>query len=195
MLEWDLRDLFGGSYELRLLPMRNRVEEYFRDLDDNAVIGLLVDQRLNETGEATDYTGIDLAKLFRSTFPEMPIYLVTGYDPDDQMAGAESGAVDAVVHKSELRSGSPEAARFKERFLRQARRYEESLAGWQRRFRELIAKRLSGGITAEERAELAKLETERLLPTQAAEEPRLLEVEKQIEALHAVERILEKLRS
>lgn len=193
MLEWDLRDLFGSAYDFRCLPIYEDVQEYLRDLDDPTVIGVLVDQKLNESGSATSYTGIDLAKRVRTAFPEIPLFLVTGYDPDDQIKSAEAGVVEAVIHKSELRADTPASTRFRERFLRQAKRYEDSLDEWQRRFRELIKLSVNGTISTDERAELAALETERLMPTLAAEANQVSKVDKQIEALEAAERLLEKI--
>lgn len=190
MLDWDLRSLFGAGYQVVSLPLLQRRDDYHQYLDDPAVIGLLIDQKLSETGEVTAYTGVDLAKHLRSVYREMPIYIVTGHDPDDQITGAESGSADAVVHKSELRAGTPQSIRFKQRFLRQAGRYQEALTQQQQRFRELLSKSLNGTLTSLEQEELAVLEDGRLLATQAAEEPQVSKLQKDIEA---IERLLEKL--
>lgn len=193
MLQWDLRDLFEGEYEIVPLEALEQMDGYYKLLDHPDVLGLLIDQRLNEPGISTVFTGIDLAKYLRGAFPEMPIFLITGYDPDDQVESSDAGAVDAVVHKKELRAGTPEAERFKQRFLRQSKRYTESLTEWQRQFRDLLARRLQGTISNEEEAILVQMETERLIPTQAAEDGDVAKLDKQIKALENMERILDRL--
>lgn len=190
MLEWDLRDLFGAGYQVISLPLHERKDDYHQYLDGTAVIGLLIDQRLNETGEVTSYTGVDLARHLRGTYPELPIYIVTGYDPDEQINGPESGSADAVVHKSELRADSPKATSFKQRLLRQAGRYKEALTRKQQRYRELLTGSLNGVLTPEQQTELASLENDRLLPTQASEKGLVSKLHKDIED---IERLLAKL--
>lgn len=185
-LEWDLRELFGVAYDVLGLPVAPHMQDYHQHLDSPDVLGVLIDQRLNETGEITGFTGLDLAKHLRGVFPEMPIYIVTGYDPDEQIKGADSGSADAVVYKSELRAGTPDSERFKQRFLRQTGRYQEALTKAQQKFRELLSKSIAGTITNEEKAELLKLDTERLLPTQAGEEITASTLQKDIAALEGL---------
>lgn len=191
MLEWDLKSLFAGNFAIEGLPLYSDKADYHKYLDDHGVAGVLVDQRLNETGEITTYTGLDLAKYLRSLYPEMPIYLVTGFDPDEQIKGADSGSVEAVVLKSELRTNTPAAEGFKQRFLRHVGRYQEALTARQKRFRELLGKSVRDEITPEEKAELATLEAARLLPTQAEDDAVLNKLQSQV---GVVEQLLQKLR-
>jgi hypothetical protein len=192
MLDWDLKSLFSENFEISALPLHTDKTEYHKYLDDNEVAGVLVDQRLNETGEITAYSGLDLAKYLRGLYPEMPIFLVTGFDPDEQIKSSDSGSVEAVVLKSELRANTPDSERFKQRFLRHVGRYQSALTARQKRFRELLGKSVRDEISAEEKAELATLESARLLPTQAEDEAVLTKLQSQVDT---VEKLLLQLRA
>ncbi|MBE2213969.1 MAG: hypothetical protein IAE82_08870 [Opitutaceae bacterium] len=191
MLEWDLKSLFADRFTIEGLPLHPDKADYHKYLDDHEVAGVLVDQRLNETGEITTYTGLDLAKYLRGVYPEMPIFLVTGFDPDEQIKSADSGSVEAVVFKFELRTNTPAAEGFKQRFLRHVGRYQEALTVRQKRFRELLGKSVRDEITPEEKTELAALEAARLLPTQAEDDAVLNKLQSQV---GVVEQLLQKLR-
>lgn len=192
MLEWDLKSLFGDDFEIVGLALQQDRTAYHQYLDDPETAGILIDQCLNETGEVNGFTGLDLAQHLRSLYPGMPIYLVTGYDPDEQIRSADSGAVEDVVLKSELRADTISSARFKQRFLRHIGRHQESLSSTQARYRELLAKSLREALTDDERSELTELEENRLLPSQAEDERYLSKLDQQV---RAAERLLEQLRN
>jgi hypothetical protein len=74
--------------------------------------------------------------------------------------------------------------------LRQAGRYKEALTRKQQRYRELLTGSLNGVLTPEQQTELASLENDRLLPTQASEKGLVSKLHKDIED---IERLLAKL--
>ncbi|MBI3884269.1 MAG: hypothetical protein HY302_00840 [Opitutae bacterium] len=191
MLSWDLRSLFGNDFEIASLPLKQDKTEYHRFLDDTATVGVLIDQCLNESGEVTGFSGLDLALHLRGLYREMPIYLITGFAPDEQMGSADAGSVEDIVKKDELRTNTVMSQLFKQRFLRHIGRYQEALTARQARYRELLTKSLQETIMPEERTELQTLEVDRLLPSQAEDEAHLATLNEQVAA---VEKLLANLR-
>ena len=164
-----LRKLFADGYEIKELPVLNEMADYLPFLDSRDVAAVFIDQHLDQTGEITGFTGVQLSQMLREHFREMPIYVVTGHAIEGELTSEKAGATDGVVSKSAIAIGDPRSLAFKQQFLRRVGQYDRALNQQQTRFRELLFKRLKGTITQEEKDELERLEIERQMPTATAE--------------------------
>lgn len=180
ILEFDLRDLFGADYRVQGLDLQQRKEGYVDALDNPAVLGVFIDHRLTETGVVTGYNGVELCEYLRAIFAEMPIYLVTGFDADDSLQSEKAGSAEALVYKKELRAETYESKCLKQRFLRHAQRFQDSLNKRQKRFRLLLEQSVLRALSVDEQTEFEKLQQSRLVPTQAVEQQQIPSIQKDI---------------
>lgn len=191
-LEDDLKVIFGEEYSIVGLTLRSNVNEYVQDFENPKVTGAFIDQRLNTTGIATTYNGVELCAYLRTMFPTLPIYLVTGQPIEGDLVGEKSGAAEAVVKKISLTADSDASKCVRQRFLRHASRHQESLTQDQQRYRELLRKVLNGSVTLEEETEYNRLQDNRLLGTMVSEGPSSEQLDKQISQF---EKLLNKLNT
>jgi hypothetical protein len=124
---------------------------------DSATGAVLIEQEL-DPHLALGYTGLDVAEHLRRMRPGLPIYLLVNREED--LGGREAVVEDAIV-KEEFLQRCPVYA---ERILRAIGRYLEAMSERDRRYRELVAHKLSGRLSESEEAELASYRAEIELP-------------------------------
>lgn len=152
--------------EVRLVPLRERVEDY-ADLAANPDTGaVLISGTLWKRSDHA-YTSVDVAAFLRSLRVELPIFLI-GDDVED-----DDGAFDGVIDPRELRR-RPEL--YRGRLLRATGRYQASLSAAQQRLQQLLDRQINGALTPDEAEELLAL---RALAERAAQ----VKLAKQVESL------------
>lgn len=192
-LNKQLLTLFSEEFDVLELPLETSPEQYLAYLDGKQVAGVFIDQNLDETGEITGYTGVKLAGFIRSYFPALPIYLVTGHPIQGELMSEEAGDADSIVSKGDLITDSPPSLKFKKQFLRKVDQYDKALSETQHRFRDLLAKKFSHGLTKDEDNEYEALRLSREVPTNVLEDGSALLINEQLgkisELLSKVEEI------
>lgn len=130
--------------------------------------GFFIDQKMRG-GSLVNYNGIELAGHLRSRYPKMPIYILTGYPPDDELTGG-AYRVEDIIDKADIEERDSEKAQMlKARILRRLAVFDDVLNTREQRFHDLLVKSMKEALTVEEEKELGLLETERLAPQHAAE--------------------------
>ena len=130
--------------------------------------GFFIDHKMRG-GATVTYNGIELAGHLRALHPKLPIYILTGYPPDDEL---NSGAyrVEDIVGKTEIEDRTTEKAQvLRARILRRLAVFGDVLDAREQRFHDLLVKSMKEPLTAAEEREMGLLETERLAPQHAAE--------------------------
>jgi CheY-like chemotaxis protein len=192
-LRMQLRALFEPDFEVTELPMEQDINRYLGHIHHHPVAAIFIDQNLDESGAITGYTGVKLASLLRTVLPDLPLYLVTAHLIQGELESEEAGNAEAVVAKTTLLLDSASSRRFRLQFLRRVGQYEKALSENQRRFRELLPRKLRGELSSDELAQYQSLKSARDLVTEAAEEAsttamqqKMLEIKK---LLSEVERV------
>jgi len=130
--------------------------------------GFFIDQKMRG-GSSVNYNGIELAGHLRSRYPKMPIYILTGYPPDDELTGG-AYRVEDIIDKADIEDRYSEKAQMlKARILRRLAVFGDVLNVREQRFHDLLVKSMKESLTLDEEKELGLLETERLVPQHAAE--------------------------
>ena len=130
--------------------------------------GFFIDQKMRG-GSSVNYNGIELAGHLRSRHPKLPIYILTGYPPDDELTGG-AYRVEDIMDKADIEErNSDKAQMLKARILRRLAVFGDVLSAREQKFHDLLVKSMKEPLTAEEEKELGLLETERLAPQHAAE--------------------------
>lgn len=176
---------FLASPEIKVLPLSPfaKLSEFDVLLKEPNLGGFFIDQKMR--GGSVTYNGIELAGHLRALHPKLPIYILTGYPPDDEL---NSGAyrVEDIVDKEALEErDSDKSQTLKARILRRLAVFGDVLDAREQRFHDLLVKSMKQPLTAEEERELGILESERLVPTQAEELRDAKSLEKAIEELKA----------
>lgn len=146
--------------------------------------GFFIDQKMRG-GSSVTYNGIELAGHLRSRHAKLPIYILTGYPPDDEL---NSGAyrVEDIVDKEDIEDRASEKAQMlKARILRRLAVFGDVLDAREQRFHDLLVKSMKEPLTATEEQEMGLLEDERLAPQHAAEMHDAKALEKAISELKA----------
>jgi hypothetical protein len=102
------------------------MEHFARWVQENEIVVLLVDERLNEqpienTQIYVDYSGHDLVKLLREGYKELPIFIITAHE-DDPNVLINEGDFDSVISRGSF-TNRPEE--FVKRFVRATNKYLE----------------------------------------------------------------------
>ena len=92
----------------------------------------------------------------------------------------KAGSAEALVYKKELRAETYESKCLKQRFLRHAQRFQDSLNKRQKRFRLLLEQSVLRALSVDEQTEFEKLQQSRLVPTQAVEQQQIPSIQKDI---------------
>jgi hypothetical protein len=164
-----LGELFADT-GLRVIGMGPLAEpaDYLEMLAKGDVAALILDQKMEDGG--VRYTGTQLSTYLRGVSPKLPIVILSNYTDDRNLFEDGEGDVEYVVAKSAIvNPTSREAQIFKARLVRRLDVFADLLQERSRRFHDLLVKSLREGLTSEEQTEMGLLETERLLPQQAAE--------------------------
>jgi len=160
-------------------PFKN-LQDSLPMLRNQLTAGLIVDQRLKETGIAT-YTGIELAKYVRSIRPKLPVYILTNF-PDEDEYGGPVGDVEGIVAKTDM-VDSEKLDEWMARFKRHLDVYADILSERAQRFRVLLRKRVSSSLSEEEQKEYDELQFLRISPIVAGESHNAEKLDELIDAL------------
>ncbi len=144
-----------------------KVEDYSAILADGSVIGLVLDQKMEDGG--VGYTGTQLSAYLRGFMSKLPIVILSNYT-DDPALEKDADAVEYVISKKTIADPTTRDAQiFKARFLRRLGGFAEILGARAQRYQDLLVKSLRESLPPEEAAEMGLLEKERILPQQAKE--------------------------
>lgn len=137
-------------------------------LKDPNLGGFFIDQKMRG-GSSVNYNGIELAGHLRSRHPKLPIYILTGYPPDDELTGG-AYRVEDIMDKADIEERDSEKAQMlKARILRRLAVFGDVLSAREQRFHDLLVKSMTESLSVDEEKEFGLLETERLAPQHAAE--------------------------
>lgn len=124
------------------------IEDYAEWIQDNDVLVLVLDEKLNEEvagGDGIEYSGHQVAELVRRQFPDLPQFIVTAIADSEDLEDASQ--LDAVVAREEFMNHSNT---YVERMVRigmsYSKRYSEELAD----LTALSEKLASGSLSSEE---------------------------------------------
>lgn len=130
--------------------------------------GFFIDQKMRG-GSSVNYNGIELAGHLRSRHPKLPIYILTGYPPDDELTCGQY-RVEDIVNKEDIEERTSDKAQvLKARILRRLAVFGDVLDAREQRFHDLLVRSMNEPLTAAEEKEMGLLEMERLAPQHAAE--------------------------
>ena len=179
-----LETIFRGSpLHFKGVQPLERLADYNELLPKPDTAAFLIDQRLQVSGDV-NYSGIELASHLRSIASKLPIYILTNYETDADLEGANEQTVEDVIDKDDLtRPDEPKALRFKARFLRRLQGFQDVLTAREQTFHELLKKSLREELSATEKRELEDLQSERLLPVHSAELREIAALDQTIEKL------------
>jgi hypothetical protein len=116
------------------------ISEYPAWIAENDIATIVLDQRLQETGEV-QYEGADLAEYLRQLYPELPIYILTTYSGDDAVQGM--GDVEDVINRHDF-ARHPGA--FLERIVRAGTKFVEKKRDELARLAELARRAAMGEV-------------------------------------------------
>ncbi|MFT5622305.1 MAG: CheY-like chemotaxis protein [Bacteroidia bacterium] len=155
----DLSEIFGSSVKiLAIAPLGTLSEMLSVVINQSQLVSLVLDQRLYESGD-TDYTGLNLAALVRSSLPKLPIYILTNWT--DKLDDAYH--VEYVFEKEKISEDE-----YKKEATARVRRhinvFEDIIDEREDRFAELLPKYLGKQLSADEVAEFLKLKAVRIKP-------------------------------
>jgi hypothetical protein len=106
----------------------------------------------------------------------------------------EAGNAEDVVAKTSLLLDSPASLKFRRQFLRDVGRYNDALSENQRRFRELLPRKLRGELEGDELAQYETIRGARDFVTDAAEEANTTAVQHKMEEIEKLLGEVEKVR-
>jgi hypothetical protein len=194
-LRMQLRALFEVDFEVLELPLEQDVNRYLIHIHDRPVAAIFIDQNLDESGAITGYTGVRLASFLRGVLPNLPLYLVTAHPIQGELESEEAGNAEDVVAKTSLLLDSAASRKFRRQFLRDVGRYNDALSENQRRFRELLPRKLRGELEGDELAQYESIRGARDLVTDAAEEANTTAVQQKMEEIEKLLAEVERVRN
>jgi hypothetical protein len=175
--------------------MEQDVNRYLLYIHDRPVAAIFIDQNLDESGVITGYTGVKLASFLRGVLDNLPLYLVTAHPIQGELESEEAGSAEDVVAKTSLLLDSPASRKFRRQFLRDVGRYNDALSENQRRFRELLPRKLRGELEGDELAQYESIRGARDLVTDAAEEASTAAVQQKMEEIEKLLAEVERVRN
>lgn len=169
-------------------------------LEEEEVLVLLLDQRLNEAGGmANPYTGHDIVNLVQPRHFDLPVYYLTAIAADVKSIEQGSMRVQGVISRQRF-SNDPQS--WVKEFVREGERYEEKVARKLERLSILSAKAVNGGLTAEEAAEARTIREALHLPFESGNADEENRVSERVRAsenfrneIGEVEALIKRLRS
>lgn len=176
----ELKRIMPESIQVEAIAPFRQKEDYLPLLANSRTAGLIIDQKLKDTGVAT-YMGIELAQYIRGINPKIPLYILTNFvHEDDEFTGGE-WSVEDIIGKDEL-NDDEQTRIIQARLLRRIDIYEDILSQREQRFRNLLKKSLHDDFGDEERQELEQLQLERTSVTLASELAELQQLDKLVKA-------------
>lgn len=149
----DVEECFGP--EITVIA-----EEPQRDVEDmlarirgiGCLVGLVLDERLRETGKA-NYTGMELTAAVRRFDSKLPVYILTNHAAD---IGDEDHQVEYVLDKEEFLDPAGKQ-RIASRVRRQTSLYHDILIQRESRYEALLRKSLAEPLSEAEQKEFSDL--------------------------------------
>lgn len=176
----ELKRIMPESIQVEAMAPFRQKEDYLPLLANSRTAGLIIDQKLKDTGVAT-YMGIELAQYIRGINPKIPLYILTNFvHEDDEFTGGE-WSVEDIIGKDQL-NDDEQTRIIQARLLRRIDVYEDILSQREQRFRNLLKKSLHDDFGNEERQELEQLQLERTSVTLASELAELQQLDKLVKA-------------
>lgn len=164
-----LAELFADSgVAIKAIAPLPKVEDYAALLADGSVMGLILDQKMEDGG--VGYSGTQLSAHVRGFMPKLPIVILSNYTDDTALFEQDADAVEYLISKKTIADPTTRDAQiFKARFLRRLGGFADLIGTRAQRYHDLLVKSLKETLSAEETTEMGLLESERLLPQQAKE--------------------------
>lgn len=164
-----LNELFeGNGIVIRSMAPLPNPEDYAALLAGGTVAALILDQKMEDGGVA--YSGTQLSARLRSIAPKLPIFILSNYTENRSLFEDGEGDVESIISKKDITDPTTHDAQiFKARFLRRLSGFVDLLDERAKRYHDLLVKSLRETLTPEEEKEIGVLETERIIPQQAAE--------------------------
>lgn len=154
LIELELPE--GADVNIQAESPLPAIEEYSSYILENDIAVLILDERLNErplpsTGKHAGYFGHDVISGIRASLPDFPVFVVTTYAGDDQLAG-QSAEFEAIVDRDSFRENAGEHTK---RILRAAARFHSSMQQQLLLMADLSVKALNSTLSQAERQHLA----------------------------------------
>ena len=154
--------------EIRPLLAKANQEDYLVEFNNANTVSIIIDQRLKEAG-TVNYTGIELAKYIRTTYPKLPIYILTAFADDQEAFEGNEGNVESIFSKDLLNGSKDKSNQIVQRLLRHIDIHETIIEQREARFVELLEMSFSGALSAEDQQELMTLRQDRTIGILAEE--------------------------
>ena len=175
----ELANRLGGNVKVEATAPYSKMQDYVKKaLSDEKTVGIIIDQRLKNTGKA-HYNGTELAEYLRGINPKLPIYILTNYPAD--LCSDEESNVEYILGKEDFKNDA-KANTIAARILRHIDTYTDILSERGQRFKELLEKSMKHKLARDEYDELEKLKYIRLSPILAGELEKAQKLEQTISA-------------
>ena len=175
----ELAKRLGGNVKVEAIAPYSKMQDYVKKaLSDEKTVGIIIDQRLKNTGKA-HYNGTELAEYLRGINPKLPIYILTNYPAD--LCSDEEPNVEYILGKEDFKNDT-KANTIAARILRHIDTYKDILSKRGQRFKELLEKSLDQKLNKAEYSELQELQYIRLSSTSASELEQARKLEQTISA-------------
>jgi len=155
----------GSTWTARGIAPLVTIDEYRTFITEEDVSVIVLDEKLQEqvselTGEAVTYNGHELVNFLRPRFPDLPIFVVTAYDEEDDLQSAASD-VESILSRNEFNK-SPEI--HTARMIRSGHRFAEALQSDLNLVSEISHKLAVGKATDEEIKKMTSIREKLSLP-------------------------------
>lgn len=120
----------GSTWTARGIEPLAAIDEYGALITEDDIAVLILDEKLQEqaaelTGVAVNYNGHELVSFLRPRFPDLPIYVVTAYDAEEDVQNAAS-KVEGIINRMEFNK-DPKV--HTARMIRSGHRFAKALEG------------------------------------------------------------------
>lgn len=141
----------GSGWTAKGIDPLPKMEEYPSLLMENDVGVLVLDEKLQEqgasdTGISVQYDGHELVKYLRPHFPELPIFVVTAFDREEELQNSASDVEGIIPRMSFAKEPKVHTARM----LRSGQRFSAALQEDLSRLAELSRKIAIGSANPDE---------------------------------------------
>lgn len=118
----------GSTWTARGIEPLVTIDDYRSLITEEDISVIVLDEKLQEhgaklTGEAVSYNGHELVNFLRPRFPDLPIFVVTAHEAEEDVQGAASD-VEGIISRNDF-SKSPEI--HTARMIRSGHRFSEAL--------------------------------------------------------------------
>jgi CheY-like chemotaxis protein len=155
----------GSTWTARGIEPLGTIDEYRTFITEEDVSVIVLDEKLQEqvsekTGEAVTYNGHELVNFLRPRFPDLPIFVVTAYNKEDDLQSAASD-VESILSRNEFNK-RPEI--HTARMIRSGHRFAEALQSDLNVVSDISHKLAVGNATDEEIKKLTSIREKLALP-------------------------------